>query len=1001
LSKRRTYAVALLCLAPIALALVCAGAAAGAIATNSSEDLRTGWYPEASSITPQLVGSGTFGQMWSSPVTGQVYAQPLLANGTLLVATEENNIYGFDPSSGAQRWSRALGTAWKSADIECGDLAPKIGVTSTPVVDEATGIAYLTHKTYVSGSSGEARWYMDAVSMSTGAEQPGFPVELSGTAQNDPEQKFTPTTQLQRPGLLLLEGVVYAGFGSDCDFTPYEGWVFGVSTAGQVKARWVDETGHAGGGIWQSGSGLASDGPGTILLSTGNGAVPQTPTPGHTPPSNLGQSVVRLHVQSDGSLKATDFFAPFEAQTLDTWDADFGSGGVTGLPSAYFGTPEIPHLAVEVGKDGYVYLLNRDNLGGFAEGSSGSDEVVQRIGPYGGVWSRPGIWPGEGGWVYIPTASGGESASGSAGNLRVYQYGLSGSGKPTLALRGTSKEAFGFTTSAPVITSEGTNPGTALVWFVWSPNGSGEGAQLRAYDPIPNSQEEPVLAYSAPVGTSAKFAMPGVGAGKLFVGTRDGHVLAFGSPVTPIMSGAETVFPTTTIGSTSHETATLTANQKLTVAELTSSSPQFVLGNPTPALGTQLNAGGKVTVPISFTPSATGPQGGTLTAKTGEGNTVTFALSGSGQSAGALLEASPPVVTFGGTSIGSKLDAVATVHNVGAEPLRIEQLIAPEAPFSAEAIPHGTELASGASIAIPVSFEPTALGTFEGHVTLKTSTHVDTQIQLVGTAGTPGELEIEGEAVDFGEVAPGSSAERTFTVTNTGGSSIEVTRSKPPSGGEFAPITALPEGTTIAPGARLPEVVRFAPTAVGAASAEWQLNANDASGVHKVIFTGVGGISAPPSEQTGLGSLAPPDTGTTESGQQSAAHPKAQIASKTLTASSTGTVAVKLSCKSTQTACAGTVTLQSATASSSGGHASKQRKPSYATLAKVSYKVAPGHTATLKLKLTAAARRLLARLRVLRVRAVTVVDGSTGEQPIRTVVLVTLHAPRPRVAGHK
>jgi outer membrane protein assembly factor BamB len=990
---RRTYTVTLLCVALIVLALVCAGAAAGAIATNSSEDLRTGWYPEASSITPQLVGGGTFGQMWSAPVTGQVYAQPLLANGTLLVATEENHIYGFDPSSGAQRWSRALGTAWSSSDIECGDLAPKIGVTSTPVVDEATGIAYLTHKTYVSGSSGEARWYMDAVSMSTGAEQPGFPVELSGTAQNDPEQKFSPTTQLQRPGLLLLEGVVYAGFGSDCDFTPYQGWVFGVSTGGQVKARWVDETGHAGGGIWQSGSGLASDGAATILLSTGNGAVPQSPTPGHSPPANLGQSVVRLHVQSDGSLKATDFFAPFEAQTLDTWDADFGSGGVTGLPNAYFGTPEIPHLAVEVGKDGYVYLLNRDNLGGFAEGPSGADEVVQRIGPYGGVWSRPGVWPGEGGWVYIPTASGGESASGSAGNLRVYKYGLSGSGKPTLALRATSKDAFGFTTSAPVITSEGTNPGTALVWLVWSPNGSGEGAQLRAYDPIPNSHEEPVLAFSAPVGTSAKFAMPGVGAGKLFVGTRDGHVLAFGSPVTPVMSGAETVFPTTTLGESSHKTATLTANQKLTVAELTSSSSQFVLGSPSPALGTQLNPGDKVTVPIAFTPTATGTQGGTLTVKTSEGNTASFSLSGDGQAVGPQIEASPTVVAFGGTSVNTKLEAAATIRNVGSEPLTIEHFEAPAAPFKAEEIAPNRKLAPGESISLPVSFEPTALGPFSSQITLETSGG-DAQIQLVGTAGTPGELEIEGEALDFGEVAPGASARRAFRVTNAGGSNLEITRSKPPSGGEFTPITALPEGTTIKPGESLTEVMEFAPTVVGAASAEWQLNGNDASGVHKVTFTGVGGIASPPSERTGLGSLAPPDSGTTEPGQQSA-HPKAQLASKTLTASAAGVVAVKLSCRSTQTACTGTLTLQSATASSSG-HASKQRKPVYATLAKRSYRIAPGHSATLKLKLTAAAHRLLTRLRVLRVRAVTVIDGSAGEQPIRTVVLVTLHAPRSR-----
>ena len=183
---------------------------------------------------------------------------------------------------------------------------------------------------------------------------------------------------------------------------------------------------------------------------------------------------------------------------------------MTGLPDEYFGTPAIPHLAVAVGKDGYVYLLNRDNLGGIGQGPSDSDDVVQRIGPYGGVWSRPGVWPGEGGWVYIPTASGGTSASGSSGNLQVYKYGLSGSGAPTLSLQGTSSEAFGFSSSAPVITSDGTIPGSALVWIVWAPNGSGEGAQLRAYKPIPVNGE-PVMLWSAPIGTSAKFATPGRG----------------------------------------------------------------------------------------------------------------------------------------------------------------------------------------------------------------------------------------------------------------------------------------------------------------------------------------------------------------------------------------------------------------------------------------------------------------------------------------------------------
>src|SRR3984893_9134524 len=161
-----------------ALLLVFAAQALASGVTNSGDDLRTGWYPNQPTLTPQLVSGGTFGQLWSTPVSGQVYAQPLLANGTLLVATENNLVYGLDPATGASKWAKPLnlGTPWNAADIGCGDLAPTIGVTATPVIDPASNTAYLTHKTYASGSSGEARWYMDAIDMASGAERAGFPV---------------------------------------------------------------------------------------------------------------------------------------------------------------------------------------------------------------------------------------------------------------------------------------------------------------------------------------------------------------------------------------------------------------------------------------------------------------------------------------------------------------------------------------------------------------------------------------------------------------------------------------------------------------------------------------------------------------------------------------------------------------------------------------------------------------------------------------------------------
>ena len=832
-------------LAVIVLVLVLAGSAVAAGITNSGDDLRDGWYPEASSLTPELVSGGTFGQLWSASVEGQVYAQPLLANGTLLVATEDNMVYGLDPSTGALQWPAPLnlGVPWNPGDIGCGDLTPKIGVTSTPVVDPATDIAYLTHKTYASGSSGPAKYYMDAVDVKTGTEQPGFPVELSGTAQNAPGQSFSATTQLQRPGLLLMEGVVYAGFGSDCDTEQWQGWVFGVSTAGKVTARWVSDATGSGAGIWQSGAGLTSDGPGTILLSTGNGGAPTTPIPGDEPPSNLGESIVRLDVQPDGSLKAVDFFAPFDAATLDADDADFASGGVTGLNDQYFGTPSIPSLAVAVGKDGYVYLLNRENLGGIMQAPGDGDDVVQRLGPYGGVWSRPGVWPGEGGWVYIPTASGGGVGRGSSGYLNVFQYGHSGSGQPTLSLQGTSSEGFGFGSGTPIITSDGTTPGSALVWVVWMASGSGEGAQLRAYDPVP-VDGQPVLRWSAPIGIASKFSSPGVGAGRLYVGNREGKVLAFGSPVTPALTGEPTSFPSTLISHSSKATLTLTATSPVTLDSLSSSSSQFTVGATSPALPATLSPGETVTVPLTFTPTEAGLIGATLTAETSQGH-VSFALSGTGQEEAALLTSSPTVLSFGGTTVGGQLTGAATFRNVGGAPLTIEGIKLPAAPFSATGVPTvGSTIAAGASVTINLNFQPTSIGNFQGEIGLET-TGGNSTVALTGSAGSAGVLKIEDEHNEFGPVEVGGTTTRSFTVRNTGGTAVEITKSKPPSGGEFAPTTSLAEGTTLTPGEALTETVAFTPTALGDASGTWILNGTDIGGVHEVTFSGSGTVPAP------------------------------------------------------------------------------------------------------------------------------------------------------------
>jgi hypothetical protein len=199
-----------------------------------------------------------------------------------------------------------------------------------------------------------------ALSASTGAVQWKVPVQ--GSPANDPSRPFNPLTERQRPGLLLMGGSVYMAFASYCDFSPFVGYVVGVNTSTKALTMWTDEAGVTDdqAGIWQSGGGLMSDGTGRIIVSTGNGVSP-APGPGTSPPGQLGNSVVRLAAGSDGSLAAQDFFSPANAPALDVNDQDLGSGGPVGLP---FGTSSYPHLLVVAGKDGRVFLLNRDGRGG-------------------------------------------------------------------------------------------------------------------------------------------------------------------------------------------------------------------------------------------------------------------------------------------------------------------------------------------------------------------------------------------------------------------------------------------------------------------------------------------------------------------------------------------------------------------------------------------------------------------------------------------------------------
>jgi outer membrane protein assembly factor BamB len=492
--------------------------------TAASESLRTSWYPDEPQLTPQLLEEeGGFAQNFEVEVEGQVYAQPLVSAGTLFVATEDNWIYGVDAETGEVRWERSLGIPWNSGDIECEDLAPHVGITGTPVIDPTTNTAYFFSKTYESGESGPAEWKMHAVDLATGGERTGFPVTIAGEAENL-AVSFDPTHQLQRPALLLMNGVVYAGFGGHCDISPFHGWIVGVSTSGQIKTMWATtEAGHNGAAIWMGGGGIGSDGEGQLLFSTGNSWSPSK-GPGNAPhEGHLGDSVVRAQIEADGSLKPKDFFAPYNSVELDLEDLDLGSSAPLSLPAPYFGTASTPHLLVQVGKSGLAYLLNRDNLGGMKQGAEEKNADLGETQLQNGVWGSLATWPGDGGYVYVP-ASGEEPGNGAMEILK-YEVGALGSPELSVVARATGLE---FGSGSPIVTSDGAADGSGIVWISHCPEAfKCEHSTLNAYAAVPGVPEPEPL-WSAEIGISNKFVRPLASGGRIYVGTRDGHVLAFG-----------------------------------------------------------------------------------------------------------------------------------------------------------------------------------------------------------------------------------------------------------------------------------------------------------------------------------------------------------------------------------------------------------------------------------------------------------------------------------------
>ena len=490
--------------------------------TYHNDTLRTGQDLNETVLTPANVKSAAFGKRFSYPLDGLTLASPLYVQNVnvpgqgfhnlVIAATEHDSVYAFDADgrSSAPLWhdnftNPAAGvTTVPAADTgETGDIPNEIGITGTPVIDQATGTIYVVAKTKeVSGGTTSYVQRLHALDLSTGAEKFGGPVVIqasapgSGNGSAGGTLPFNSLRQNQRTAGLLANGVVYFGFSSHGDVEPFHGWVLGynASTLQRVLVYCTTPNGDDG-GVWMNGDGIATDSTGSLYFISGDGLMDAD-----SGGSDYGDSFIRL--SPSGTVR--DYFSPSVQTTLDNGNLDLGSGGVLLLPDQ---SGAHPHEMVSAGKNGTVYLVDRDNMGGF---HSSSDQIVQsltnifanNLGQEGGNFSSPVYWNGS---VYFAPVAG-----------AVQTFALS-NGLLTTTPTSKTAQTYNGRGGTMAVSANGSNNG--ILWTLQT-SGAGAPGTLHAYDATDLTKE---LYNSNQAGTRDtldewdKFSTPVIANGEVLV----------------------------------------------------------------------------------------------------------------------------------------------------------------------------------------------------------------------------------------------------------------------------------------------------------------------------------------------------------------------------------------------------------------------------------------------------------------------------------------------------
>jgi PQQ-like domain len=379
------------------------------VVTFHNDAARTGVNSNEALLSPGNVNSTQFGKLFSYPVDGFIVGQPLIMSNVTIpglgvhnvvyVGTMNDTIYAFDADSNlgsntAPLWSVSF--ANPAADITPVPIAylsctqttgfTQMGIEGTPVIDPNTGTLYVIVKTLENDTTIVDR--IHALDITTGAEKFGGPVVVGGsvTGLGGTVVPFIDQKQMTRPAMLLSNGVLTVAFGTlGCNGGGVHGWLMSYDATSLQQLGIFCTTPNVGGGagFWQSGGGPAEDADGNIYIQTADGTFDE-----NTGGGDYGDSLLKVSLQSTG-LFLNDYFAPYDQATLKAMDEDLGSGGVLVLPDQ----PGLyPHLAVGGGKEGTLYLLNRDNLGQYCNGCTSDPQIIQEITGFGSIHSTAAFW---------------------------------------------------------------------------------------------------------------------------------------------------------------------------------------------------------------------------------------------------------------------------------------------------------------------------------------------------------------------------------------------------------------------------------------------------------------------------------------------------------------------------------------------------------------------------------------------------------------------------------